>query len=95
MAQYLTIPGVVEAEDLISANRGSDDRSFQIAIRHGDTGTYLFRAANDGTVIPLAVLMMDALTLALDDVVVASVSSAGGPDPLLSVELNAREVRTI
>ena len=94
VANYLTIPEVTEAEDLVSFSTGSSDRSFNIVINAGTTATWLFQAAANGTHIPLVVLMTDAGTLALDDVYVSSAQVGGGSgDTYMSMTLDAQEVR--
>lgn len=93
MANYLTIPEVTDAEDLVSFSTGPNDRSFNIVINAGATATWLFRAVTDGTRIPLAVLATDAGMIALDDVFVSSAQVSGGSDSYVSFTLDATEVR--
>jgi len=91
VANYLTIPEVTDAEDVISYSVGSSDHSFTIVINLGATATWLFQAATNGTLIPLAVLATDGPTLALDDVVVSSAQSSG--DTYMAFTLDAKDVR--
>ncbi|MEO5841435.1 MAG: hypothetical protein ABIQ73_12325 [Acidimicrobiales bacterium] len=92
MAQYLTIPEVTDAEDLISFSTGSGDHSFDIVINAGATAVWLFQASVNGTLIPLVVLASNGPTLALDDVVV-STAMAGGNDAYMMFTLDAKDVR--
>ena len=94
MANYLTIPEVTDAEDLVAFNKSSSDHSFDIVINAGATATWLFQAAAKGTCIPLVVIVADGPMFALDDVVVSSAVSAGSPvDAHMTFTLDARDVR--
>jgi hypothetical protein len=95
VSSYLTIPEVTDYEPLVSLNRGSSDKSFEIVVNAGQTAMWLWRTAADGRVIPLVVVATDGPMLALDDVVVA-VATAGASegDPYMAFTLDAREVRT-
>ena len=96
MAQYMTIPEVTDAEDLISISTGGNDHSFNIVINVGDTATRLFEASAKGTLIPLVVLVTDGPMFALDDVVVSSVSVGDDQgNPLMNLTLDAQEVRIV
>ncbi|MEO8697439.1 MAG: hypothetical protein ABI658_28315 [Acidimicrobiales bacterium] len=91
MANYLTIPEVTDAEDLISYSAGSSDHEFTIVINVGATAVWLFQASANGTLIPLVVLATDGPTLALDEVVVSSAQSGG--DAYMTFTLDAKDVR--
>ena len=91
MAQYLTIPEVTDAEDLIAINRGSSDHSFTIVINPGATATWLFQASSNGTSIPLVVIVTDSPTIALDDVFVSA--AVAGSDSYMTFTLDAGDVR--
>ena len=95
MANYLTIPEVTDAEDLVSFST-SGDRAFNVVINAGATATWLFQAAANGTRIPLVALMTDAGTFALDEVYVSSAQIGGGSgDSYVSITFDAQEVRRI
>ena len=96
MAQYLTIPEVTDAEDLVSFSTGSGDHSFNIVIDAGTTATDLFQAAAKGSVIPLVVIATDGPFIALDDVVVSSALAGGsGGDSYMTFTLDAGAVRFV
>lgn len=95
MGAYLTIPGVVESQELHSAQREFDDKSFLISLDSNDVAMELFRLAERGEQIQLAVLTIEpSLMLALDEVHVASASMSGQP-PIFSCTLMARDVRFV
>ena len=95
MANYLTIPEVTDAEDLVSFST-SGDRSFTIVINVGTTATELLQAASNGTRFPLVALMTDAGTFALDEVYVSGAQIGGSSgDTYASFTLDAQEVRRI
>ena len=95
MANYLNIPEVVDAENLISYSMNSGDRSFNIVINVGTTANWLFEAAAKGTLIPFAIVVTDGAMFALDDVYVtgAQVGTGGSGDSYMSFTLEAKEVR--
>jgi hypothetical protein len=96
VAYYLTIPEVTEAEEIVAFNTGSSDHSFDIVINAGETATRLFRAAADGTFIPLVVVVADGPMIALDDVVVSAAASGGSPmDAHMTFTLDAQAVRFV
>jgi hypothetical protein len=96
VAYYLTIPEVTEAEELVAFNPGSSPHSFDIVINAGTTSTWLFRAATDGTFIPLVVVVTDGGTTALDDVVVSGAASGGSPvEAYMTFTLDAQAVRFV
>ena len=77
MANYLTIPEIVDSEPLLSVSAANDGVTFNVMINVGDTTVQLMRAANEGRLIPLVVLTTDAQMLALDAVYVTNVTIAG------------------
>ena len=77
MANYLTIPEIVESEPLLSVSAGHDGVTFNVAMNVGDTAVQLMRARDEGRLIPLVVLATDAQMLALDAVYVTDVTIAG------------------
>jgi hypothetical protein len=95
VTQYLTIPEVTDAEDIVSFSQGSSHLEFNVVINTGHTAVWLFQAAALGTVIPLVVIMADAMTIALDDAVVsASLGSAvGDAEPHVAFTFNAAAIR--
>ena len=93
MTMCLTIPGIVEQEDLHSIQRESD-RSFQIVLDAGTTATELFQAAGSGRRYELMLLTIEpTMILALDDVYVAQASFSSGEPQLMSATLDAGAVR--
>jgi hypothetical protein len=92
VANYLTIPDVTEAEDLVSTSVGTSERSYNIVLNNGDTAMWLFRAAQDSKLIPLVVLVTDSVMFALDDVYVSAASTAGS---YMNFTLDAAGVRTV
>jgi hypothetical protein len=89
---YVTIPDVTEAEDLVSVNVGTSERSYNIVLNTGDTAMWLFRAAQDSTLIPLVVLVTDSMMFALDDVYVSGATASGSQ---MHFTLDAAAVRTV
>ena len=77
MANYLTIPEIVESEPLLSLTSGHDGVTFSMLMNVGDTTVRLMRAQGDGQRIPLVVLTTDAQILALDSVYVTEVAVTG------------------
>ena len=93
MSMSLTIPGVVDQQDLHSVQRESD-RSFQIVLDLGTTATELFQASGAGRHFELMVLTIEpTMILALDDVYVAQASISSGEPQLMSATLDAGAVR--
>lgn len=94
MAQYLVIPDVTEAEDLVSFSHASD-HSFDVVLNVGNTATWLFNAASTSALVPLIAIMADSMTIALDDVFVSAAQVGAGPDPHVAFSFNASGVRFI
>jgi hypothetical protein len=76
VANYLTIPEIVESEPLLSLTSGHDGKTFSMLMNVGDTTVQLMRANIAGQNIPLVVLTTDAQILALDSVYVTDMSVA-------------------
>lgn len=77
VAQYLTIPEVTDAEDIVAFSSGSSDHSFRVVINVGNTSTWLFHAAAEGRVVSLIIIVTDNIMIALDDVLVSGAASGG------------------
>lgn len=95
MAQYMTIPDVTDAEDLLSLQMDADGKSFNITTPVTATTTFLTQAAAEGRLLPLVVLVTDASMLALDDVYVTSVQFGSGGDAVAAIGLQAQGVRLV
>lgn len=70
----MTIPEITENEPLLSFGSEPDGQTFGVQINTGDTAVRLARANSSGETIPLVVIALDGSMLALDDVLVATVS---------------------
>jgi hypothetical protein len=92
VGSYLTIPGVVDGQELRSVQRDRD-REFEIVVELSDASTDLWRASQAGSRYDLLVLTIEpSLMLALDDVYVTAASI--GTDPaLMAATLHAGDVR--
>lgn len=93
MGNYLTIPDVVDSEEIVSLQVGSDWRKLELILRVDAVATRLFHAASTGEWFPLVVLTTDSQILALDDVYVAAASMSAEPDELVHISLDAQAVR--
>ena len=93
---YLVIPEITEHEELISVSFDDGGRTTHVIINLSTTATELLQASVQGTNLPLVVVATDAMTYALDNVVVsgASTSSDQG-QPLMSATFLAEAVRFI
>lgn len=94
MANYLTIPEIVDSEPLLSITSGHDGVTFSMAMNIGDTTVQLMRAQAAGQHIPLVVLTTDAQILALDSVFVTDVAVSGNSSEAY-VTLLAEAVRFV
>ncbi len=90
----MTIPDLVESEELLSMSADTDGKTFRVAIRPEDTATRLMQAREKGQELPLVVLTTDAGMIALDSVYVADVV-VGGQPPVAEVTFNAQAVRFV
>jgi hypothetical protein len=95
MTLALTIPGVVDSQDLHSVHPEPDGVSFQVTFEYNDTATKIMSAYERGEPYELVVLTLDAGIMALDDVYVASASYAGGSAPAFQCSFQARGVRWV
>jgi len=93
MALVLTIPGVVESQDLQSLHPEPDGVSFQLTFEFNSVATEVMKTFERGDKYELVVLTTESGILALDDVYVASASYAGGSSPVFVCSLEARAVR--
>jgi hypothetical protein len=95
VALALTIPGIVESQDLHSVHSEPDGVSFEITFDYNDTAMRLMTALERGEKLDLVVLTLDAGIMALDEVYVASASFAGGDSPEFRASLQAQAVRWV
>jgi hypothetical protein len=95
MALVLTIPGVVDSQELHSLHPEPDGVSFELTFDYNDTARRLMSFLEGGEMIALVVLTTDGGFFALDDVYVASASFVGGEQSEFRASLQAREVRTV
>jgi hypothetical protein len=93
MAMALTIPGIVECENVLSVT-AVDGVTFEVTIAVDDTLVRLLHAAADGEMIPLVVLTTDAQIYALDSVYVSAVTDSSQP-PVAHVTFAAQAVRLV
>ena len=95
MALALTIPGVVDGQDLQSLHPEPDGVSFAMTFEYNDTATRMMSAHERGEPFELVVLTLDSGIMALDDVYVASAAYIGGSSPVFQCSLQARAVRWV
>ena len=95
MALALTIPGVVDSQDLHSLHPEPDGVTFELTFDYNDTAIRLMTAHERGEPLELVVLTTDGAILALDDVYVASASFAGGQQSEFRASFQARAVRVV
>jgi hypothetical protein len=95
MALALTIPGVVDSQDLHTVHPEPDGVSFAVTFDYNDTATKIMSAHQRGDPYELVVLTLDSGIMALDDVYVASASYTGGSSPVFQCSLQARAVRWV
>ena len=93
VGNYLSIPDVVDSEEIIALQAGTDLRKWELTLPVDDLSTRLFRAASDGERFPLVVLTTDSQILALDEVYVAQAWMSGEPQQFVHIELDAQDVR--
>ena len=92
MGSYLTIPGVVDSQELQTVQRDWD-HEFKIVLEIGVAATHLWNACQAGSHIELLVLTIEpTMILALDDVYVVE-ALVGADTSLMVVTLKATEVR--
>ena len=95
MALVLTIPDIVDSQELHSLHPEPDGVSFELTFDYNQTAIRLMNARERGEMIELVVLTTDGGIFALDDVYVASASFAGGEQSEFRVSLQARAVRPV
>ena len=95
MTRVLSIPGVVDSQDLNSLHAEPDGVSFEITFDYNSLATRLMGMFTDGERIDLVVLTTDNGIIALDDVYIASASFAGGESPEFRCGLQAGAVRWV
>ncbi|MDQ1423198.1 MAG: hypothetical protein QOD72_696 [Acidimicrobiaceae bacterium] len=95
MGLYLTIPDIVESEELLSVSAAADGVTFSVVMRVSDTAVRLMRAASNGEHLPLVVLTTDTQILALDSVYLTDVSPSAADDPVVQLTLAAEAVRIV
>jgi hypothetical protein len=95
VALALSIPGVVESQDLQSLHPEPDGVTFELTFEYNDTATRLMSALERGEAIELVVITTDGGILALDDVYVASAAFAGGEQSVFRASLQAGAVRWV
>lgn len=94
---YLVIPEITEYEELASVSFDDGGRTARVIINVSTTSTELVQACVQGQNLPLVVVATDAMTYALDNVVVseASVGPDQGGTPLMAATFSAEAVRFI
>lgn len=95
MALALTIPGVVEGQELQTVHPEPDGVSFAVTFDYNDTASKLMSAYERGEQLVLVVLTLDVGVVALDDVYVTSAAYAGGSEPTFQCSFQARAVRWV
>jgi len=93
MTLVLSIPGVVDSQDLHSLHPEPDGVTFEMTFDYNDVAVRIMRAFSDGERIDLVVLSTDGGIIALDDVYVASAAFAGGESPEFRCAMQANAVR--
>lgn len=91
----MTIPGITEAEELVSFRAEADHRNWDVLIHLSPVATELMRLNQEGRPIELVAFLTDGVTYALDNAYVTSVSFSGSEPELVSVGFAADEVRFI
>jgi hypothetical protein len=94
---YMTIPEVTDAEELESIQTEVDGKSFNVTTKMTATTGELMQIAAEGRLLPLVVLVTDAMTMALDNTYItsATVGDSGGQEPIAYFGLQAEEVRLV
>ena len=91
----LSIPGVVDSQELHSIHAEPDGVSFEVTFDYNDTAPTIMVAFERGEQYELVVLTTDSGIIALDDVYVASASYTGGDSPVFHCSLQAAAVRWV
>ena len=95
MALVLTIPDIVDSQELHSLHPEPDGVTFELSFDYNQTAVRLMTALERGEMIELVVLTTDGGIFALDDVYVASAAFAGGEQNEFRASLQARAVRSV
>ena len=95
MTRVLSIPGVVDSQDLNSLHAEPDGVSFEMTFEYNDVAARLMRTFSNGERIELVVLSTDNGIIALDDVYIASASFAGGESQEFRCAMQANAVRWV
>jgi hypothetical protein len=93
---YLTIPEIVEGEELLSVTADADGKTFAVAIGVGATAVRLMQAGANGEHLPLVVLATGSQILALDSVYVSDfTTTADSQPPVAQLRFVAEAVRLV
>ena len=95
MTLVLSIPGVVDSQDLHMLHPEPDGVTFAMSFDYNDVATKLMSALSSGERIELVVLSTDNGIIALDDVYIASAQFAGGDSPEFHCSMQANAVRWV
>ena len=95
MTRVLSIPGVVDSQDLKSLHAEPDGVSFEMTFDYNDLATRLMAMSSSGERLDLVVLTTDNGIIALDDVYIASAAFAGGESPEFRCAMQAGAVRWV
>ena len=95
MTRVLSIPGVVDSQDLNSLHAEPDGVSFEMTFDYNDIATRLMAMSSSGERLDLVVLTTDNGIIALDDVYIASAAFAGGESPEFRCAMQAGAVRWV
>jgi hypothetical protein len=92
---YLTIPEIVESEEMLSMTAEADGKTFGVAIAVGPTAVRLMQAGANGEHLPLVVLTTGSQILALDSVYVADFMTTTADPPVAQLKFLAEAVRFV
>jgi hypothetical protein len=95
MALALSIPGVIDSQELHSVHPDPDGVTFEITFDYNATATLLMSAHARGERYELVVLTTDGGIMALDEVYVVSAVFAGGEQSEFRCSLQAKAVRWV
>lgn len=93
VGNYLTIPDVVDSEEILTLQAGADMRKWDLTLPVDALATRLFQAASTGERFPLVVLTTDSQILALDEVYITQAWVSAEPDQYVHIAMEAQEVR--
>jgi hypothetical protein len=93
---YLTIPEIVEGEEMLSMTADADGKTFAVAIGLGATAVRLMQAGANGEHLPLVVLTTGNQILALDSVYVSDfTTTTDTQSPVAQLKFLAEAVRVV